>query len=105
MTAELWTSIRFLIIYPILATFGLAWVVMFSMRWRRYHCLGDGWAALLGLAITTWAGGGLISLWVADLMGAYGAQTSAIFTVGMFGTAGVLVAGVATLFKKAWKRD
>jgi hypothetical protein len=101
---ELWTSIRFLVIYPILATFGLAWAVMFFFRWRRYHCLGDGWAALLGLTIAIWAGGGLIATWVAGLTG-YGATTSIIFTIGMFSTTGVLVVGVATLFKKAWKRD
>ena len=101
---ELWTTIRFLLVYPVLATFGLAWAVMFFLRWRRYHCLGDGWAALLGLTITIWAGGGLISTWVAGTDGGYGAKTSVIFTVGMLGTAGVLIGGVVTMFRKSWKR-
>lgn len=78
---------------------------MFWLRYRRYHCLGDGWAALLGLTIAIWAGGGLIATWVAGTDGGYGARTSVIFTIGMLSTTSVLVAGVATLFKKAWKRD
>jgi hypothetical protein len=77
---------------------------MFWLRWRRYHCLGDGWAALLGLTIAIWAGGGLIAMWIAGMTG-YGSTTSIIFTIGMLGTTGVLVCGVATLFRKAWKRE
>lgn len=102
---ELWTTVRFLFVYPVLATFGLAWAVMFCMRWRRYHCLGDGWSALLGMTIAIWAGGGLIATWVAGVDGGYGARTSVIFTIGMVATAIVLVSGVTVLFKKAWKRD
>ena len=63
-----------MLVYPILATFGLAWAVMFFFRWRRYHCLGDIWASLLGLTIAIWAGGGLIATWVAGTDGGYGVR-------------------------------
>lgn len=104
MAAEFWTQLRFLLLYPVMTTFGLAWFVAFWLRWRRTRCPGDRWAALLGAALAGWAFAGILGLWLSKASG-FGSLTSLLFAVGASVPAVILVAGVVYMFLRGWRSD
>ena len=104
MPAELWTQIRFLILYPVMVTFGLAWFAGFWMRWRRTRCTGDRWAAALGAAVAVWATAGILGLWWSKLTG-FSGNTSFLFVIGASVPTVVIVAGTIRLFTQGIRRS
>lgn len=103
MTSEFWTQIRFLILYPMMVTFGLAWFVGFWLRWRRARCTGDHWAAMLGAAVAAWAMAGILGLWLSKLTG-FGNSTSLLFAIGAFAPTLVVTVGTIRLFWQGLRR-
>ena len=105
MSSELWTQIRFLILYPMMVTFGLAWFVGFWLRWRHTRCIGDPWAAMLGAAVAIWALTGILGLWLSKLTG-FGSITSLLFAIGAAVPALVIVVGtIRMFFGGLWNKD
>lgn len=104
MTAEFWTQIRFLILYPMMVTFGLAWFVGFWLRWRRARCTGDHWAAVLGAAVAAWAMAGILGLWLSKLTG-FGGNTSLLFAIGTAAPALVVTVGTIRIFMQSFRRS
>lgn len=97
MSSEFWTQIRFLILYPLMVTFGVAWFVAFWLRWRRARCTGDHWSALLGAAVAVWAMAGILGLWLSKLTG-FGNNTSLLFAIGAAAPTIVITVGTIRLF-------
>jgi hypothetical protein len=97
MPSEFWTQIRFLILYPLMVTFGIAWFVGFWLRWRRAGCTGDYWAAALGAAVAVWAMAGILGLWLSKLTG-FGDNTSLLFAIGAAAPTIVITVGTIQLF-------
>lgn len=104
MDVEFWSQLRFLVLYPVMTTFGLAWAVAFWLRWCRTHCPGDGWAALLGAGLACWSFAGILGLWLSRTSG-FGSSTSLLFAVGAAVPAIILVAGVLRIFLRTWRSD
>ncbi len=44
-------QVRFVVLYPAIATFGLFWAAVFWLRFRRGRCVGDFWAGTLAMAM------------------------------------------------------
>jgi hypothetical protein len=103
MSPEFWTNIRFLILYPTMVTFGLAWFAAFMLRWRRAHCKGDHWAAILGAAVAAWAMAGILGLWVSKITG-FGNNTSLLFAIGAAAPALVVTVGSIRLFRESLRK-
>lgn len=104
MSSEFWTQIRFLILYPLLVTFGIAWFVGFWLRWRRAGCTGDHWAAALGAAVAVWAMTGILGLWLSKLTG-FGNNTSLLFVIGATAPTVVITVGTIRLFMQNIRRS
>lgn len=104
MPAEFWTQIRFLIFYPLMVTFGIAWFVGFWLRWRRAGCTGDHWAAALGAAVAVWAMMGILGLWLSKLTG-FGGNTSLLFAIGAAAPAAVITVGTIRIFVQSLRRS
>lgn len=103
MSAELLQQIRYVLIYPLMATTGLFWATVFLLRWRRGRCVGDFWAGVLGLAVAGWALAGVLALWLANRSG-FSAATSLAFTLGLVGPAMALLMGTAVMLVRGWRR-
>lgn len=97
------TQIRFLIIYPAMATFGLFLAGIFWLRWRRARCVGDFWAGALALALAVMALAGIAGLLMARSSG-FSAVTSTTFTLGLLAPVLVLCAGTAVMLVRGWRR-
>lgn len=104
MSSELWTQFRFLILYPMMVTFGLAWFVAFWLRWRRTRCMGDHWAAVLGAAVAAWAMAGILGLWLSKLTG-FGGNTSLLFVIGAAAPTVVVTIGTIRMFMQSFWRS
>jgi len=96
-------QVRFMVLYPAIATFGLFWAAVFWLRFRRGRCVGDFWAGTLALAMALWALAGIGALWIADRTG-FSEVTSLAFTLGMLAPALVLCAGAAVMMVRGWRR-
>jgi len=103
VTAEALQQLRFVVLYPAIATFGLFWAAVFWLRFRRGRCVGDFWAGTLAMAMALWALAGIAALWIADRTG-FSEVTSLAFTLGMLAPALVLCAGVAVMMVRGWRR-
>lgn len=103
MTADVLQQIRFVVLYPAIATFGLFWAAVFWLRFRRARCVGDFWAGTLAMAMALWALSGIAALWIAKGTG-FSQVTSLAFTVGMLAPALVLCAGMAVMMVRGWRR-
>lgn len=99
---ETWTAVRFLL-YPVLLGLGLAWSLFHLRLYRQQHCVSDGWAFWLGVAIAINGAAGLLSLLVARLVG-FGPLSSAVFTMGPAALVMVTGAAVWARFREAWRR-
>ncbi len=104
MPAEFWTQIRFLILYPLMVTFGVAWFVGFWLRWRRARCTGDHWAAMLGAAVAVWAMAGILGLWLSKITG-FGNNTSLLFVIGAAAPTVVITVGSIRIFMQSFRRS
>lgn len=104
MSSEFWTQIRFLIMYPLMATFGVAWFVGFWLRWRRARCTGDHWAAVLGAAVAVWAMAGILGLWLSKFTG-FGNNTSLLFAIGAAAPTIVITVGTIRLFMQNMRKS
>lgn len=96
-------QIRFLVLYPAMATFGLFWGGMFWLRWRRARCVGDFWSGALALAMAALALTGIAGLWMAQASG-FSQMTSITYTVGLLAPVLVLCAGTAVMLVRGWRR-
>lgn len=103
MTVDLLQQLRYLVLYPLLATTGLFWAVVFWLRWRRGRCVGDFWAGGLALAVAVWALAGVAALWIAGQSG-FSMATSLAFTLGLLAPASALVMGTAVMLQRGWRR-
>lgn len=103
-TTEFWSQVRFLLLYPMIASFGTAWGVAFWLRYRRTRCLGDRAASALGTAMAIWALMGILGLWLSRIFG-FGAATSLTFTLGAAASAVVLMVGVGRIFLAGWRKN
>lgn len=104
MSSEFWTQIRFLMLYPMMVTFGLAWFVGFYLRWRRARCTGDHWAAALGASLAIWAMAGILGLWLSKLTG-FGGNTSVLFAIGAAAPTVVVTVGTIRIFMENFRRS
>ncbi len=100
---EAMQQIRFVVLYPAIATFGVFWAVLFWLRFRRGRCVGDFWAGTLAMSMALWALSGIAALWVASETG-FSQVTTVTFTVGLLAPALVLCAGVAVMMVRGWRR-
>lgn len=104
MQAEFWSQVRFLVLYPVMTTFGVAWCAAFWLRWRRTHCPGDRWASLLGAGLAAWAFAGIFWLWLSKSSG-FGSATSLLFALGAAVPTLILVVGVLQMFVRGWRNS
>lgn len=100
---EAMQQIRFVVLYPAIATFGFFWAAVFWLRFRRARCVGDFWAGALAMGLALWALSGVAALWVASGTG-FSLVTAVTFTVGLLAPALVLCAGVAVMMVRGWRR-
>lgn len=103
MTAELLQQLRYVLIYPLMATTGLFWTAVFLLRWRRGRCVGDFWAGMLALCLAVWALAGVLALWIASESG-FSTITSLAFTLGLVLPTLCLAAGTAVMLVRGWRR-
>lgn len=96
-------QIRFVVLYPAIATFGLFWAAVFWLRFRRARCVGDFWAGTLAMAMALWALSGIAALWIARETG-FTQVTSLAFTLGLVMPTLCLAANTAVMLVRGWRR-
>lgn len=96
-------QIRFVVLYPAIATFGLFWAAVFWLRFRRARCVGDFWSGTLAVSMALWALSGIAALWIARKIG-FTEVTGAAYTLGLLAPTLVLCAGVAVMMVRGWRR-
>jgi len=101
--SETLQQIRFLALYPAMATSGLFWAAVFWLRFRRGRCIGDFWAGTLALALAGYALMSIGALWIASSTG-FGQTTASLYTLGILAPTLALVCGSAVMLVRGWRR-
>lgn len=101
MTLEFWTMLRYLQ-YPIILVFGLMWMFVCLRAYRIYRYHRDLWSGLLGGAVGMFGLAGLSSLSVARVIG-FGAQSSALITMGVTELLITLLSAIVAHWIHAWQ--
>lgn len=101
---EVFQTLRYFVLYPIIVGSALVWSVLMLLRWQRKRVFTDFWAAQIGLAIGTWASLSVLALWIADHTG-FSGTTSALITLGAVLVASALSMSAALLVWRLWRRN
>ncbi len=96
-------TVRYLVLYPVIAVTATLWTGLMWTRWRRLGAATDFWSAQIGAAMGLWALLSIAGLWLASRQG-FGAQTAWLVTLGALAVAGALTAATGTLLYRLWRR-
>ena len=100
-----WADVRNVLVYPALITGGVAWSVLFGLRYRDCAHIEVKWAALIGLAVAAMGALGILSLWLRVDAGVPSSVHNGVFTLALAAPAVVVVAGSVRLFWLMWRRN
>lgn len=100
-----WADVRNVFVYPAMIAGGIAWSILFALRYRACANIEVKWAALIGLAIAVLGALGIFSLWLRVEAQVPTSIHNGVFTVALVVPAVVVVAGSVRLFWLMWRRE
>lgn len=97
------SDVRYLCIYPALIVGGIAWAILFALRYRTCAAVEAAWGAAIAISLAIMGGLGMFALWLRVDVEAPAAIHNAVFTMALATPAVVVSAGAVRLFWLQWR--